>query len=137
MRDRLLRAAVALFLELIRDRSVLLCDRRTPARRISRGHYRSETPSFDVCSGGGPGAFFSSKRDRSVPSSQGLADGVELGKAAMTWVGPWGVVIQLRRLYITLPARETGLTRPTEACCNKRVPSGQRRWTRFGFIFAG
>src|SRR5215510_8784877 len=105
------------FFELIRDRSVLLCGRRTP--------------------GGGLALFFSSKRDRSVPSSQGLADGVELGKAAMTWVGPWGVVIQLRRLYITLPARETGLTRPTEACCNKRVPSGQRRWTRFGFIFAG
>src|SRR5262245_37064127 len=94
------------------------------------GHYRSETPSWTL-------RFFSSKRDRSVPFSQGLADGGELGKAAMTWVGRWGVVIQLRRLYITLPARETGLTRPTEACCNKRVPSGQRRWMRFGFIFAG
>src|SRR5262249_31243535 len=35
------------FFELIRDRSVLLCRRLTPARRISRGHYRSETPSFD------------------------------------------------------------------------------------------
>src|SRR5262245_36082268 len=36
------------FFELMRDRSVLLCGRRTPARRISGGHYRSETPSFDV-----------------------------------------------------------------------------------------
>ena len=76
--------------EQIRDRPVLLCSRSIgwpPARRISRGHCRSESPSFVVTQEGTVTAtvervcgawqrvlaevhprasFFSSKRDRSV-----------------------------------------------------------------------
>src|SRR5262245_3657704 len=49
-------------------------------------------------------------------------------------VSLWGVVVQLRRLYITLLAGETGFTRPTEACCNKRV-SGERQMDAFRIHF--
>ena len=73
-------------------------------------------------------SFFSSKRDRSV-SCAGFLMAPSLEKTR------WGVVIQLRRLYITLLAGETRLTQPTEACCERRIPSAQRRWARFGFKF--
>ena len=127
------------FLEQIRDRSVLLCGRRI-GRHASQKNFEGTLSICDSVvrrySGGDLASFLARNATDRSRSLKAWLMAASMGKAAMTWVGRWGVIIQLRRLYITLPARETGLMRPTEARCNKRVPSGQRRWRRFGCIFA-
>src|SRR5262245_1759545 len=78
------------FFERIRDRAVLLCGRRTPARRISRGHYRSETPSFDVYSGGDHASFLARNETDRSRSLEAWLMASSSGKDAMTCGEPVG-----------------------------------------------